>query len=311
MSTIMIIARKEFQTAFRNKLFVTIAVLFILMSVLSVYIGSATKRAEMRLYDETVATLTAQGVATLPPVPEIHTLTILSNLTEYVSIVGAILAVVLGYNALIEEKEAGTLKVILSRPVFRDQLLTAKLIGLSGVILSLLAVVFVFNVLLLLLVGGIMPTLIEILRLLALVGMAFVYMLIFLTLSMALSIRMKSNATVFLVSLVVWVLFSFVIPQMAQTQMANSTIINSISGVTNQIPQDTAVSKAIDYLSPTWYFRTIGAQLLEVTPGSDTIAIGNLFAHVFTTLLVLLVPSVLFGTIGYATFLRDETLILE
>lgn len=311
MRTIMIIARKEFQTAFRNKLFVTIAVLFLLMSVLSVYIGSTTKRAEMRLYDETVATLTAQGVTTLPSPPEIHTLTILSNLTEYVSIVGAILAVVLGYNALIEEKESGTLKVILSRPVFRDQLLTGKLVGLSGVILSLLAVVFVFNVLLLLLVGGITPTIMEILRLLMLVSVAFVYMLIFLTLSITLSIHMKNNATVFLVSLVVWVLFSFVIPQMAETQMANSTIINSISGMTNQIPQDTAVSKAIDYLSPTWYFRSIGAQLLEVTPGSDTLALSSLFSQVLTTFLVLLIPSVLFGTVGYAMFLRDETLVLE
>lgn len=311
MKTISTIAKKEYQTAFRNKLFVTIAVLFLFMSVLSVYIGSTTKRHEMSVYNDTVASLTAKGVTELPPRPEIHTLTILANLTEYVSIVGAILAVVLGYNALIEEKESGTLKIILSRPVFRDQFLTGKLLGLSGVIASLLGLAFIFNILLLILVGGIFPTMGEIARLFTLVVMGFVYMLIFLTLSMTLSIKMKDNATVFLVSLVVWVLFSFVIPQMAETQMANSTVINSISGVTNQIPQDTAISQAINYLSPTWYFRTIGAQLLEVTPGSAGLSFGTLFSQVLTTLLVLLVPSVLFGAFGYATFLRDETLVLE
>ena len=82
---------------------------FLALSALSVYIGSTTKRAEMRIYQERVAALTAQGATTLPAAPEIYTLTILSNLTEYVAIVGAILAVILGYNALIDEKESGGL----------------------------------------------------------------------------------------------------------------------------------------------------------------------------------------------------------
>jgi ABC-type transport system involved in multi-copper enzyme maturation permease subunit len=56
MNTILIIARKEFQSVFRNRLFLTIILLFLGMSILSVYIGSVTTRAEMRLYEETVET---------------------------------------------------------------------------------------------------------------------------------------------------------------------------------------------------------------------------------------------------------------
>jgi ABC-2 type transport system permease protein len=311
MNAVKIIAHKEFQAAFRNRLFITITVLFLAMSILSVYIGSVTKRTELRVYDNTVASLTAQGVTALPPQPEIHTLTILSNLTEYVSIVGAILAVVLGYNALIEEKESGGLKLILSRPVYRDRLLTGKLLGNAVVIGVLLGLVFVFNLALLVLVGGIWPTAGEVLRLLSFVGLAFFYMLIFLTLSMLLSIRTKSSATVFLVSLVVWMLASFAIPQMAEAMMANSTVINSISGTANQIPQDTAASQAINFLSPTWHLRHIGNQLLEVASGSLTLGVGTLIGHWLTTLLVLLAPSIVFMAAGYAIFLRDETLILE
>ena len=311
MNSIGIIARKEFQSAFRNRLFITIAVLFLALSILSVYIGSATKRAELRVYNETVATLTAQGVTALPLLPEIHTLTILANLTEYVSIVGAILAVMLGYNAIIQEKESGSLKLILSRPVYRDRLLTGKLLGNATVIAALLGLVFVFNLALLLLVGGITPTGGEVLRLFSFVGMAFFYMLIFLTLAMLLGIRMTNSATVFLVSLVVWMLLSFVLPQMAEALMANSTVINSISGTANQIPQDTAASQAINFLSPTWHLRHIGAQLLEDAPGSLTISAPTLISNWLTTLLVLLAPSIAFMAAGYALFLRDETLVLE
>ena len=311
MTTSLIIARKEFRAAFRNRLFLTITLLFLGLSILSVYIGSTTKRAEMRIYDARVATLQAEGAAVIPAAPEIHTLTILANLTEYVAIVGAILAVILGYNTLIEEKESGGLKLILSRPVYRDQLLVGKLLGNAAVIASLLGLVFLFNLILLVAIGGIWPTLGEVARLFTFTVMALAYMLIFLTVSLFLSIRLNNGATVFLISLTLWVLVSFVVPQMADAMMVNSSVVNSISGAINQIPQETAVSQAINYLSPTWHLRNIGGELLQFTAGSSAISTGTLLGHTLTTLLVLLVPTVAFIAAGFAVFQRNETLVLE
>lgn len=311
MKAAFIIARKEFQSAFRNRLFVIITVLFLALSILSVYIGSTTKRAEMRLYDEHVAALTADGATTLPAAPEIHTLTILANLTEYVAIVGAILAIILGYNTLIDEKESGGLKLILTRPVYRDRLLIGKFLGNAAVIGLLLGLALVFNLVLLVMVGGIVPTWGEVLRLIALIGIAFVYMSSFLILAMTLSISQTSSASVFLLALVCWMLVSFVIPQMAETQMANSTIINSINGATNTIPQETTTSRAINFLSPTWHLRQIGAELLEVTPGSATLDTGTLVSDGLATLFILLVPCVIAGAAGFTLFLRNETLVLD
>ena len=311
MTTSLIIARKEFRAAFRNRLFLTITLLFLGLSILSVYIGSTTKRAEMRIYDARVATLQAEGAAVIPAAPEIHTLTILANLTEYVAIVGAILAVILGYNTLIEEKESGGLKLILSRPVYRDQLLVGKLLGNAAVIASLLGLVFLFNLILLVAIGGIWPTLGEVARLFTFTVMALAYMLIFLTVSLFLSIRLNNGATVFLISLTLWVLVSFVVPQIADAMMVNSSVVNSISGAINQIPQETAVSQAINYLSPTWHLRNIGGELLQFTAGSSAISTGTLLGHTLTTLLVLLVPTVAFIAAGFAVFQRNETLVLE
>ena len=311
MNTSLIIARKEFHAAFRNRLFLTITLLFLGLSILSVYIGSTTKRAEMRIYNETVATLQADGAAVIPARPEIHTPTILANLIEYVSIVGAILAVILGTNTLSKERDSGGLKLILSRPVYRDQLLWGKWLGNTAVLATLLALVFLFNSVLLVIVGGIVPTAAELLRLFVFTLMALAYMLIFFSLAMFLSLRLNNSPNVFLVSLVVWMVFSFVLPQMAETQMVNSSVVNSISGAINQIPQDTAVSQAINALSPTWHLRNIGGQLLESTPGSGAISSGTLIAHVLTTLLVLLAPTVAFVAASFATFLRNETLVLE
>ena len=311
MNKIFIISRKEFLSVIRNRLFITIAVLFLTLSILSVYIGSTTKKAEMRVYNERITTLTQQGYSDLPAKPEIKTLTILFNLTEYVSIVGAILAVTLGYNTLINEKESGSLKLILSRPVYRDWLITGKILGNAAVIGILLILVFIFNIILLILVGGIIPTGIEVLRLSVFMVMAFFYMLIFLSLAILLSIRLTSSATVFFISLVLWMLFSFVIPQMAEAVKSNSTVINSITGTAYLLPQETTASRIINALSPVWHFRMIGSRLLEASSGSTTYTSGALIVSCLKTFLVLLAPTAVFITAGYASFLRNETLILE
>lgn len=311
MRAVWTVARKEARSAFRNRMFMTITVLFLGLSVLSAYIGSTTKHAELRIYNETIARLAAQGVTSLPPAPDIHALTMLGNLSEYVAIVGAILAIILGYSALTEERESGGLQLILSRPVMRDQLITGKILGNSLIIAALLGLVFLFNTGLLAIVGHAVPSAGEIARIALFVVAAFAYMLLFLVMSMFLSINMKSSASVFLVSLVLWMSSAFVLPQMAQTLMANSTVINSISGTTNAIPQDTAISRAIDLASPTWQLRTLGGKLLEVIPGSAALSPSAVLSVFGQGLLALLAPCVVLGALAYATFLRSQALASE
>ncbi|MHB9150351.1 MAG: ABC transporter permease [Thermoleophilia bacterium] len=311
MSAVLTIAGKEIRSAYRNRMILLITVLFLALSVLSVYIGGSTKTAEVRLYNETVAMLTAQGTTSLPPAPEISTLTMLGNFTEYVAIVGAILAVMLGFDSLTEEKESGGLKLILSRPVFRDTLINGKLLGNGAIIAAILTGALGFTVALLVLVGGVWPTMSEFARLLGFTALAFVYMGFFLVTAMVLSMHMKSSASVFLVSLVIWIAAAFVIPQMAQTQMINSTVVSSVTGVVNQIPQDTALSRTLDYLSPTWHLRDIGNTLLEVSPGSAALPAGTLLADGLRAFFVLLAAGVAVGAAGYVGFLRSEKLSLE
>lgn len=311
MSAILTVARKEVQSAFRSSTLVTITVLFLGLSVLSAYIGSATKHAEMTIYNETIARLAAGGITQLPARPDIQALTMLGNLSEYVAIVGAVLAIMLGYRTVTQERESGGIQLILSRPVFRDQLLTGKLVGNGAIIAMLLALVFVFNASLLAVVGHAVPTALEIARIGMFVVAAFAYMSLFLLLSVFLSVNMRNSASVFLVSLVVWMTSAFVLPQVAETLMANSTVMNTVSGTTNQVPQDTFASRAVDLISPTWHLRTIGSTLLEVAPGSAGLARSALLGQFASELFVLLVPCIVLGAMAYVTFSRTETLTGE
>ncbi|MDR3586691.1 MAG: hypothetical protein P4L59_15460 [Desulfosporosinus sp.] len=76
MKQVLIIASKEFKTAFKDKVFLVITALFLLLSIISVYIGSSTKNAEVKAYLDIVALLKAQGATNFPLSPQLFPLAI-------------------------------------------------------------------------------------------------------------------------------------------------------------------------------------------------------------------------------------------
>ena len=86
MKQVFIIAAKEFKTAYKDKVFLVITVLFLLLSIISVYIGSSTKNAEIKAYMDIVELLKSQGATSFPLSPKLFPLAILQNIIDYVSI---------------------------------------------------------------------------------------------------------------------------------------------------------------------------------------------------------------------------------
>ncbi len=84
MNPVLTIADKEFRTAFKDKVFLLITALFIVLSIASVYIGSTTKNAEMTAYNNVIDFLKSQGSSNLPASPDIYPLAILKNIITYV-----------------------------------------------------------------------------------------------------------------------------------------------------------------------------------------------------------------------------------
>ena len=116
MNSILILAKKEFKTAFKDRVFFVIVLLFLVMSIASVYIGTTTKNAEMKAYQSIVSVIKSQG-GNIPAPPEIYPLAILRNIIEYITMIGAVLAIFLGFDAFSGERENGTLSLLLTRPI--------------------------------------------------------------------------------------------------------------------------------------------------------------------------------------------------
>lgn len=307
MNGIFSLANKEFKTALKDKVFLMIVLLFLLMSVASVYIGTTTKNAEMQAYENIVAMIKTQG-GNLPAAPEIYPLAILRNIIEYITMIGAVLAIFLGFDAFSCERENGTLRLLLTRPLYRDQLVTGKLLGAGMIIGALLSVTLIFNLTLFSVTTGIIPSLNEILRLVVFIALAFVYMMVFYIGTLFVSIKTRDRAFGFLTMMVAWIFVSFVIPQLADTQRNFAFALNNVAGTVSQIPTDTVISKTIELFSPAVQFKHIGNDLLQVVSKTATINVLQIIVKNVSALIYMLIPGIVLLALSYTAVQKENVL---
>jgi ABC-2 type transport system permease protein len=306
VNPVLTIADKEFRTAFKDKVFLLITALFIVLSIASVYIGSTTKNAEMTAYNNVIDLLKAQGSSTFPASPDIYPLAILKNIITYVSMIGSVLAIFLGFDAFSGERENGTVKLILTRPVYRDQLITGKLIGGGMVIGLLLIVTLIVNILLFTVVSGIFPNANEIGRLVAFILTAFAYMMVILTITLFVSIKTSDRAFGFLTMMIIWLFISFVIPQLAETQRNFAMSLNTTSQAVTTVATDTVASRIIEYFSPAAQFESIGENLLQTVSDTADISVWRVIFKQAVSVVCMLVPGIVFLLASYRAIQKEE-----
>lgn len=306
MNPIRIIAGKEFKTAFKDKIFIVITVLFLVLSIVSVYIGSSTKNAEMKAYQDIVGILKSQGNTNLPVSPDIYPLSILRNIITYVSMVGAVLAIFLGFDAFSGERENGTLKLLLTKPLYRDQIVTGKLLGAASVIGSLLGITLIVNVILFGAVSGLIPDIGEISRLAVFMIIAFLYMMSFYIAALFVSIKTTNRAFGFMAMMIVWMFISFVIPQLADTQRNFAYAMNATAQTVTQIASETTISKTIELFSPAVQFTNIGKNLLQAIPETANMNLSSLLMRQILPLIYMVAPGAVLLMASYRAVQKED-----
>lgn len=306
MSSIWAIAKKEFKSAFKEQTFVIITIIFLVLSILSVYIGATTKGTEIKVYNDIVQMLKSQGSNFLPPKPEIYPLSILQNIITYVSIIGSMLAIFLGFDAISSEKENGTLRLLLSKPLYRDQLITGKLLGGALVIGTVLIITLIFNVILFIAIGNLVPNLNELFRLISFILIGFLYMMLFYSITLYVSLKSNNRSFGVLIMLLIWVSLTYVIPQLAETQKAFAYALNSTAQTVTQIPTDTVISKTISLFSPSMQFEYIGKDLLQVIPETAKMNIFSILLKNISSALLIIIPGISILFLTFRSFLRED-----
>lgn len=105
-----VIAAKEFRERIRNRWVLAVAVVFTLFSLVIAYFGAAQQGAVgFRGVEVTIASLASLVIYLVP-----------------------LIALILGYDAIVGERERGSLDLLLSMPITRPELLLGKFTGLAA-----------------------------------------------------------------------------------------------------------------------------------------------------------------------------------
>jgi ABC-2 type transport system permease protein len=184
MGSMWDVARKEVSDSFNSRRFLLILGLFTLFSLASVYMGIDSYQSQLEQF--------RSGGGWAPEKPSL--MDIFAPMLGFnMPLAAGILALLLSYDAVSKEREEGTIELLLSYPVYRDEVINGKFVsGLFSLSLALLLAFGMSSGLAVYMTGQI-PNLNQIIRLSFIWMGTIVYMAFFMALGSLFSTLFRSR----------------------------------------------------------------------------------------------------------------------
>ena len=268
VSPVMVVLRQGIVTGFRDRTIVLIALLFLVLVMISAYLGWSATTTVDNIYAEAVKIMSAQS-QTVPPNPVLQQspLGLLRNMATYVSLIGALAAIILGNQLVAGDRRAGLLPLIGSRPIER----LSYGFGKASALLALLALLVAFAALINTATFSLLPQfrldLNSWFRLAGFYGLSWLYMAIFGFLGMLFAARSNSETVGLLVPVTIWLVMTFVMAQLT-SNISPVAALNPVSALAAP-PDGTFFAVTGRYLSPfslAEAYRVLSAELLDFMP---------------------------------------------
>lgn len=245
------------------------------------------------------------------------------SLTQFIAFFGPLIGIIMGFDAINRERNAGTLSKLLSQPVYRDAIINGKFLAA----VTTVSIMFVSLILLISGLGmlrvGVVPSAEEAVRLMLYTVISIVYVGFWLGVAILFSILFRSIGTSALAAVALWILVSFFIG--FGSSLIADVVVPAEQGNTDRAVKNRQVAEAISRTSPvhlysgatstimdpyrktTKSFVLVGPmERISMSRFNDALPLAQsvlVVAPYLTTLLAL--TAVCFG-ISYLVFMRQE-----
>jgi len=311
MADVFTVASKEFSDIVKGKRFIVLVVVFGLVmtaAIATVYLtwiqlGLAMPRGFL-------------GIAA-------------SMLVSMMSYFAPIMGLALGCDAISGEREKGTLKITLAQPVFRDTVINGKF--LAALLAISLATLITSSVSIggSVLVLGITPTGEDVARLVLFMVFSILFAMTYYGIAAFLSTVSKRTTQSVILGVVLWAVFTFVIPIVASLVAFVLMPMGRGGGFTpgqsqeemerfvEELRKRTAITETITSITPNHHFTRIAQYILQayagmgMGPGAGqpvvrTVSIMESLVSAWPNILVLTLTTVLTFIASYIVFTRQE-----
>jgi ABC-type transport system involved in multi-copper enzyme maturation permease subunit len=262
------IAQQSLRCLLQDRTVALLALLFVVLVMLSAYLGWSATHTINQIYNDAVSYFRAQGQPIPPnPVQELSSLGLMRNLSIYVSLIGALAAIVIGYELVATDRKAAVLPLLGSRPLPPRAYALGKITALLSAtgLLSVVAAVIVLATFLALPQVHLSAT--EWGKLFLFLGLAYGYLVLFGLLAMGIAAQAESESVGLLLPVTLWLTLTFIFPSLT-ANIHPTSAINPISALA--LPPDSAFFHGtrafIGSLSLADDFKYLAAGLLDYRP---------------------------------------------
>ncbi len=236
----------------------------------------------------------------------------------FVSFIGPLIGIALGFDAVNSERNKGTLSRIMSQPIHRDYIINAKFVAALIVIGALFLALGFMVMGIGLITIGIPPSAEEFLRMLFFLILSIFYVAFWLNLSILFSVRFKHPATSVLSCIAIWLVFSIFYPMILnllgnalappQTASVESQLgfQNFMLFLTRLSPNELFSEATTTLLMPS--VRTMGPITMDQLVGAiqSPLPLGQSVLLVWPQLTALIAATMICFAISYVMFMRQE-----
>jgi len=304
------VVKKEISDHLNGKRFGILALLVIAACFASLYIAASTIRSTVanQETDFVFLRLFTTASSSLP-----------FSFTSFISFLGPLVGIILGFDAINGERDRGTLSRVLSQPIYRDALINGKFLAgvsvLAMIIFGLGCLTGGFGLILI----GVPPSLDEILRIIAYLVLSVIYISFWLALSMLFSILFRQSTTSALAGIALW-LFLSIFGVFLVGMVADAIYPVTDSSDISQILANTRLNQNLGRISPGYLYdeatitllnpsvRTLGPVLLEQIYGAiqGPLSFGQSLLLIWPHVVGLIAATLVCFAAAYIIFMRQE-----
>jgi ABC-type transport system involved in multi-copper enzyme maturation permease subunit len=285
-ATLLTLAGHDYRAAFRNRVLAALLLTLLVVTTVSVLVAAFDYQAQLDEYLSYKAAAEAAGVASVPPLP-LRALQLLRPVVEYLEIIGAVIAIALGYLSVARERGNRTLRLLRTRPVSAGELAFGPALGAVALITTLVVVTATIGVVSIGVWGHDWIDGEQALKVVLWCIASIAYMGVFYCLGAALTARSRVLANGLVAALVVWLVVVLIIPQIGDTMDPDNQVPGGLFSALNlDKPHETRIlanfgtyeriRNGIEELSLAKHYERFAFAILDVKDKYRGMSIGQL-----------------------------------
>lgn len=254
-------------TAFTRQRMLTVTVAVLAgFAALAGILGWASHRTIIGVYDESVKLVATRGQA-VPPNPLLlkPTLSMLSNETIYVTMIGALIAIVIGHLAVADDDSSSVGRLVFTRPISRTSYTAGKTAAIGTLLAIGVAASYLISVASLTIIDR-FPNGSDLARLAGFYLLAWLYLMVFALVGAGTVLITKRRSLGLLTAIGVWLTLTFALPQFTSGLRPSQSLNPIVDPVSTSQTLFRITSDARPYSIAEQFKEAAGRILATATP---------------------------------------------